>query len=110
MIRAGQLRAVLYLQQPIIEYGNVSGYEAPINPVLRCEFLGSGNAKQQTGDAGTFGLTTNKVRCRFRRDITYQTQLTDNRVNGQRFDIVGIENVKNLNRELILTLEEQARG
>lgn len=109
MIRAGKLRSKLYVQDPIIEYGNVKGYQLSNGPIVRCEYLRT-RAKEQEGDAGTFGINEQRIRTRYRTDITYQTKLSDQANSGRLFDVTGIENVQNLNRELIITIEEQKRG
>jgi head-tail adaptor len=59
-------------------------------------------------NAGEQQIQTLQIKCRWRPDITDDMGFTDGASHPTDFDIVGIDNVRMMNRVLIITLEKRS--
>lgn len=107
MIRAGRLYPIGYLQfQGRDEGGNLSAeFENVAScPLLRGEKL-SESAGQRKSAVGVYGSDTMTYRLRFRADID-RTKIIRTEA-GNQLDIIGIENVDDRGRELLVTVRDR---
>ena len=107
MIRAGRLFPVGYLQEQGRDAGGnlYAEFENVANcPLLRAEKL-SESAGQRKAAAGMFGHDTMTYRLRFRADID-RTKIIRTEA-GNQLDIIGIENVEDRSRELLVTVRDR---
>lgn len=107
-MRAGNLRQSLYLQAQTSAYGNPGAWSnVATNPLIRCSMT-YGGTKETEGRSGERSDTALTIRMRYRSDITTSHRFFD---GGSRyFDITGIVNLDERNKELIISVDERANG
>lgn len=107
-MRAGRLRHTLYLQSQASSYGNPGTWSnVATNPLVRCDMKHS-KATEPTGQSGERALSGLVVTMRYRSDVTTAHRFSD---GGTRFfDIVGVINKDERNRELVVNVEESPNG
>jgi len=104
LIRAGTLRKTLYIQSRADNYGNPGAWSnISTNPAMRCSMKHQKSA-ESNGQSGERGVNTILVVARYRTGITYATRLTDGA--DRVFDIIGIQNIDERDRELNITVIE----
>lgn len=107
MIQAGKLRPLGWLQeQGRDEGGNLSAEFVNVAqaPRVRAEKL-SETANQRKAAAGVFGFDTVTYRMRFRCGIDRNKIIRTD--EGAVLDIIGIENVNDRSRELLVTVRDR---
>lgn len=107
MIRAGKLRPIGWLrEQQRDDGGNLSQEftDVPGCARVRGEKL-SESAGQRKAAAGIFGHDTMTYRMRYRRDIDRSKIIVTD--DGHQLDIIGVENVQDRNREMVVTVRDR---
>lgn len=107
MIEAGKLRPVGYWQTATEDAGgNLDGYaNIAIAPRVRAQKL-TESASQRKAAAGLHGSDTITYRMRYRSDLTHDHIISAD--DARQLEVIGIENVGDLNRELLVTVRDRS--
>ena len=103
MIRAGKLRPIgsLYINSGGSNWGEP--WVLAANPAVRAEKLRESASQRKTA-AGLHGVDSITYRMRYRADVVNGVEI---RTGAAVLKVVGVENVDDKSRELLVTVNEQ---
>lgn len=107
-MRSGELRQTLYLQSQTSAYGNPGAWSnVATNPLVRCSMKHT-SAKEPEGRSGERAQAGLTITMRYRADVTTSHRFFDG--TSRYFDITGIMNTDERNKQLVISVEERANG
>lgn len=107
IVRPGQMRHTLYLQEATKSYGNPGTWaNVASRPEVRCS-IRTRSGDEKDGKSGERGERRLELEMRYRSDVTYELRFSDNGSPERTFDIVHIDNVGELNHKLIVEVVER---
>jgi len=106
IIRPGELRHTLYLQQATPSYGNPGSWSnVATRSNVRCK-IETISGSEPTAPSGEHGERRLRLTMRYRSDVTYDKRFSDGNSPARIFDIVSIDNVNEMNHKLIVEVIE----